>query len=126
MNKPDNHTPVEIRLAKVSKQLTVSFEDGASFDYSAEYLRVFSPSAEVRGHGKGQEVLQTHKERVAITGVEPVGHYAIKLVFDDGHDSGLYSWDYLYELGREQDSYWAGYLAALKEAGITRRGPDDA
>lgn len=126
MNQTPAHTPVEIRLAKVSKQLTVSFDDGATFQYSAEYLRVFSPSAEVRGHGKGQEVLQTHKEQVAITAVEPVGHYAVKLVFDDGHDSGLYSWDYLYELGREQADYWAGYLAALAEAGIEHGGSGDA
>lgn len=114
------HTPVEIRLKSASKLLLVTFEDGAQFELECEYLRVHSPSAEVRGHGHGQEVLQTGKAGVAITRVEPVGHYAVKLVFDDGHDSGLYTWDYLYELGRDKDAKWRAYLDALEAAGASR------
>ncbi len=122
MTTATHHVPVEIRLAKVSRELHLTFEDDQTFTLSAEYLRVFSPSAEVRGHGPGQEVLQTHKEQVALINIEPVGHYAVKLIFDDGHDSGLYSWDYLYELGANHDTYWEGYLRALENAGVTRDG----
>jgi len=113
-------TPTEIRLRRNSRLLTVSFEDGSNFELPFEYLRVFSPSAEVRGHGPGQETLQTGKENVAITAVEPVGHYAVKLVFDDGHDSGLYSWTYLYELGRDMAANWKRYLDRLAAAGYAR------
>jgi DUF971 family protein len=88
-------TPTEIKLRKRSRLLVVAFDDGASFDYSFEYLRVYSPSADVKGHGPGQETLQTGKENVAITAVEPIGHYAVRLIFDDGHDTGLYTWAYL-------------------------------
>jgi DUF971 family protein len=88
---------------------------------SCEFLRVYSPSAEVRGHGHGQEVLQTGKEDVSITGIEPVGNYAIKLVFSDGHDTGLYSWDYLYALGRDYEALWLEYLGKLSVAGIQRK-----
>jgi DUF971 family protein len=113
-------TPTEIRLQAKSRQLLLSFDDGKSFALPCEYLRVYSPSAEVRGHGPGQEVLQLGKEQVNITAIEPVGHYAVKLVFDDGHDSGLYSWDYLYRLGIEFDQLWRSYLDALKAAGHER------
>ena len=114
-------TPTNIRLRKKSALLSVEFEDGNEFDLPFEYLRVFSPSAEVKGHGPGQEVLQTGKEDVAITAVDPVGHYAVRLVFDDGHDSGLYTWDYLYSLGRDQSANWQGYLDRLAAAGYARR-----
>ena len=113
--------PIEIRLRKKSRLLVVSFDDGAAFEYSFEYLRVHSPSAEVRGHGPGQEVLQTGKENVQITAVEPVGHYAVKLVFDDGHDTGLYMWSYLYELGENMAANWQRYLDRLAAAGYARR-----
>lgn len=114
-------TPLDIRLRKKTRCLTISFDDEASFDLPFEYLRVYSPSAEVKGHGPGQEVLQTGKEDVAIARIEPVGHYALRLVFDDGHDSGLYSWRYLYELGREKEQRWADYLDRLATAGYARR-----
>jgi DUF971 family protein len=102
--------PTEIRLRRTSRMLEVSFADGSRFELPFEYLRVHSPSAEVKGHGPGQEVLVLGKENVAITAVEPVGQYAVKLVFDDGHDTGLYTWKYLYELGRERPGKWARYL----------------
>jgi len=117
---PDSARPVEIKLHSVSKKLEISFDDGASFQLPAEYLRVYSPSAEVRGHGVGNEVLQTGKMHVAITALEPVGHYALKITFDDGHDSGLYSWAYLYELGVKHDQYWQDYLNRLAAAGALR------
>lgn len=112
--------PISINLHKKTRLLSVAFDDGSSFDLSCEYLRVHSPSAEVMGHGPGQEVLQTGKEDVTIDDVEPVGHYAIKLYFSDGHDTGLYTWDYLYDLGVNHDRYWQNYLEALKKAGIDR------
>ena len=115
------HRPVEIRLRRQSHRLDVTFADGAAFSMPAEYLRVHSPSAEVRGHGPGQEVLQVGKESVGIVAVEPIGQYAIRLVFDDGHDTGLYSWDYLYELGANQESRWRSYLERLAQAGHARR-----
>lgn len=102
--------PTEIRLRRSSRVLAVSFDDGSRFELPFEYLRVHSPSAEVKGHGPGQEVLVTGKENVAISAIEPVGQYAVKLVFDDGHDTGLYTWKYLHELGREQAHKWARYL----------------
>ncbi len=117
---PDSASPVEIKLHTVSKKLEISFDDGASFQLPAEYLRVYSPSAEVRGHGVGNEVLQVGKKNVAITALEPVGHYALKITFDDGHDSGLYSWAYLYELGVKHDQYWQDYLNRLAAAGALR------
>lgn len=115
--------PVEIRLRRKSRLLSIRFDDGASFDLGFEYLRVHSPSAEVRGHGPGEEVLQTGKENVSIETVEPVGHYAIRLLFDDGHNTGLYSWPYLYELGRDQAERWQAYLDRLAEAGYARSEP---
>ena len=116
----DSASPQDVILHAVSRQLEISFDDGARFRLPAEYLRVYSPSAEVRGHGVGNEVLQTGKQHVAITGLEPVGHYALKIVFDDGHDSGLYSWAYLYELGVKHDQYWQDYLNRLAAAGASR------
>ena len=114
-------TPTEIRLRKNSALLVVSFEAGESFEFPFEYLRVYSPSAEVKGHGPGQETLQIGKENVRITSIEPVGHYAVRLVFDDGHDTGLYSWTYLHELGRNQAANWQRYLDRLEEAGYARQ-----
>ncbi len=113
-------TPVEIRLRQKSRLLTLVYEGDEQFDLSFEYLRVHSPSAQVQGHGPGQEVLQTGKEDVVITAVEPVGHYAVRLVFDDGHDSGLYTWKHLFELGRDQDARWTQYLDRLQAAGYAR------
>jgi DUF971 family protein len=112
--------PSEITLHQASRLLEIAFSDGKVFKLSCELLRVYSPSAEVRGHGPGQEVLQTGKRDVQITAIEPVGTYAVKLVFSDGHDTGLYSWDYLYELGRDQDELWRRYLRRLEEAGASR------
>ncbi|HTL21656.1 MAG TPA: DUF971 domain-containing protein [Steroidobacteraceae bacterium] len=106
----------EIRLRRASRLLEVSFSDGSRFELPFEYLRVHSPSAEVKGHGPGQEVLVLGKEQVGIASVEPVGQYAVKLVFDDGHDTGLYTWKYLHELGRERPDKWARYLARKAQA----------
>ena len=113
-------TPVEIRLRKASRLLAIEFDDGSTFELPFEYLRVFSPSAEVKGHGPGQEVLQTGKENVRITSVEPIGLYAVRLNFDDGHDTGLYTWKYLRELGERQSENWRAYLDRLKAAGYAR------
>lgn len=112
--------PVSVNLHKKSRILSITFDNGKSFDLSCEYLRVHSPSAEVMGHGPGQEVLQTGKEDVTVNDIEPVGHYAIKLYFSDGHNTGLYTWDYLYDLGINHDRYWQNYLEALEKAGINR------
>lgn len=112
--------PSEIKLHQQSRELEIAFDDGRQFRFSCEFLRVFSPSAEVRGHGPGQEVLQTGKKNVEIKAIEPVGRYAVVLAFSDGHDTGIYSWDYLYDLGIRQDEYWASYLARLERAGASR------
>lgn len=112
--------PTDITLHQRSGVLDITFDDGRSFTLPVEYLRVFSPSAEVRGHGPGQEVLQVGKRGVEVKAVEPVGMYAVKLVFSDGHDTGIYSWEYLYDLGLKQDSNWKTYLARLEKAGATR------
>lgn len=117
---PTQRVITEITLHQLSRVLAVTFADGAHFELPCEYLRVYSPSAEVRGHGPGQGVLETGKESVNVTAIEPVGHYAVKLVFDDGHSTGLYSWSYLYELGVNRADYWAEYLDALKRAGVER------
>ena len=103
-----------------SKVLEVTFEDGKKFRLPCEYLRAFSPSAEVRGHGPGQEVLQVGKRDVGVSSVEPVGVYAVKLTFTDGHDTGFFSWEYLYDLGAKQDANWKSYLARLQAAGKSR------
>ena len=116
-----DYTPTEIRLQKKSRRLLIGFDEGIQFDLSFEYLRVSSPSAEVKGHGPGQETLQTGKENVQVTAIEPVGHYAVRLIFDDGHDTGLYTWKYLYELGSERESRWQAYLDRLKAAGYARQ-----
>ena len=112
--------PTEIKLHQTSRVLEVTFDDGTQFRLPCEYLRVHSPSAEVRGHGPGQEVLQVGKRDVNIASVEPVGAYAVKLAFSDGHDTGIFSWDYLYELGTKQESNWKSYLARLEQAGKSR------
>ncbi len=120
-----NPIAVELRLRKAARNLTVEFDDGSRFELPFEYLRVHSPSAEVKGHGPGQEVLQTGKERVAVTKVEPIGHYAVRLHFDDGHNTGLFSWKYLYELGRDRDRNWQRYLDRLSAAGYSRTSDRD-
>lgn len=123
---PDTPTPEALTVHGASRVLEVAYSDGASFRIPFELLRVYSPSAEVQGHGPGQEVLQTGKRDVAITAIEPVGNYAIKPFFSDGHESGLYTWEYLYELGRRQDEFWAQYLDRLLEAGMDRDTPMQA
>lgn len=112
--------PTEIKLHQKSRLLEIAFSDGKRFELPCEFLRVYSPSAEVRGHGPGQEVLQVGKMNVEITDIQPVGSYAVQLVFSDGHDSGLYSWDYLYDLGVNQEALWQQYLARMKEVGAKR------
>ncbi|MGE0558203.1 MAG: gamma-butyrobetaine hydroxylase-like domain-containing protein [Burkholderiales bacterium] len=112
--------PTAITLHQASRLLEISFADGKTFRLTCEFLRVFSPSAEVRGHGPGQEVLQTGKQDVTITAVEPVGQYAIQLRFSDGHDTGIYSWDLIYDYGLNQESMWQQYLQRLQEAGASR------
>ena len=112
--------PTEIKLHQVSQRLELAFADGKAFLFPAEFLRVYSPSAEVRGHGPGQEVLQAGKKNVKILAVEPVGQYAIQLKFSDGHDTGIYSWDLLYDYGVNQDAMWQRYLERLTEAGASR------
>jgi DUF971 family protein len=112
--------PTDIKLRTQSRLLDVRFDDGSHFELPFEYLRVFSPSAEVRGHGGGEGVLQTGKKSVGISGIEPVGNYALRLTFDDGHNTGLYSWSLLYELGAAQGTNWARYLERCAEAGIRR------
>jgi DUF971 family protein len=118
--QPGTPRPIEIKLHQKSRLLEIGFDDGKTFQLSCEYLRVYSPSAEVRGHGPGQEVLQEGKKDVEITAIEPVGNYAVKLVFSDGHDTGLYSWDYLHHLGEKQPSLWQRYLERLAVAGLHR------
>lgn len=113
MNEPGKRPwPSELRLSPEHDALTVCFDSGEQFTLAAEYLRVESPSAEVRGHGGGPRKIVTGKQDVKIDGLEPVGNYAVRIGFDDGHDSGLYSWDYLHKLGAEKDSIWAAYLDA--------------
>jgi DUF971 family protein len=111
-------TPTEIKLRKQSRVLEVAFDDGQRFELSLEYLRVYSPSAEVRGHGPGQETLQLGKHEVQVVKVDPIGNYAVRLVFNDGHDTGLYTWGYLYELGEAQAAKWQHYLDRLQQLGI--------
>lgn len=113
--------PTEIKLHQKSAVLEIQFDDGSHFELPCEYLRVFSPSAEVQGHGPGQAVLQTGKEDVTIVGIEPVGNYAIRPAFSDGHKTGIYTWELLYELGISQQERWAEYLRRLQEAGVARR-----
>lgn len=117
----DTPYPTDIKLHQATRRLEIAFNNSTHFVLSCEYLRVYSPSAEVRGHGAGQEVLQIGKEEVNIVGIEPVGQYAVKLTFSDGHDTGLYSWDYLYELCTGYERLWQTYLDRLTAAGIERQ-----
>ena len=116
----DSPIPTEIKLHQASKVMEIVFSDGKSFRLGYEFLRVHSPSAEVRGHGPGQEVLQTGKSKVGISTLDPVGSYAVQPTFSDGHATGIYSWDYLYELGANQDSLWQQYLKRIEAAGASR------
>ncbi|MFN7096796.1 MAG: gamma-butyrobetaine hydroxylase-like domain-containing protein [Gammaproteobacteria bacterium] len=113
-------TPLELHLHQKTRLLDVLFDDGCHFSLACEYLRVYSPSAEVRGHGAGEGKLQSGKRYVNIISIEPVGNYAVKLTFDDGHSSGIYTWDWLYELGANQETYWQQYLTRLTAAGASR------
>ena len=121
----DTPKPVEINLHQKSRILEITFADGARFELPYEFLRVHSPAADVQGHGPGQSVLQIGKEDVTITKVDPVGNYAIQPYFDDGHDTGIYSWETLYDLGNNRDAYWADYLARLEAAGHKHQGTLD-
>ena len=113
--------PTDIKLHQKSRMLEIGFDDGSRFELPCEFLRVYSPSAEVRGHGPGQDVLQIGKENVNITEIEPVGAYAVCLHFDDGHTTGIYSWEWLHELGRQQESLWKKYIDRLEKAGHQRK-----
>ena len=124
--QPGAPRPTEIKLHQKSRVLEIAFDDGKLFRLECELLRVYSPSAEVRGHGPGQEVLQTGKKDVDITAVEPVGNYAVRLVFSDGHDTGLYSWDYLYGLGVDKERLWKEYLGRMAKEGASREAPPSA
>ena len=116
-------TPTDITVHSQSRVLEVAFSDGAHFRIPFELMRIYSPSAEVQGHGPGQEVLQTGKREVDLVGLEPIGNYAVQPTFSDGHDTGLFSWDYLYFLGAEQDKLWADYVKRLEDAGVERDAP---
>ena len=120
----DHPLPTELQLHQQSRVLEITYDDGACFHLPCEYLRVYSPSAEVRGHTPDQARLQIDKEAVNITDLEQVGSYAVKIVFDDGHRSGLYDWQYLYKLGRAWQPLWQDYLSRLRDAGRTRAAPD--
>jgi DUF971 family protein len=122
-NRPPQRRPTEITLHQATRQLEIGFDDGAQFHIPFELMRVYSPSAEVQGHGPGQEVLQTGKREVGIESLELVGHYALQPKFSDGHDSGLFSWDLLYRLGAEQAQLWQNYLDRLAEAQVDRDAP---
>lgn len=119
-------TPTALTLHKASRTLEIAFDDGQSWQLPIEFMRVLSPSAEVRGHGPGQETLQTGKRLVDIRGIEPVGNYAIRPVFSDDHDSGLYTWEFLYDLCANQERLWEEYLCKLEAAGFTRESGRDA
>jgi DUF971 family protein len=121
--RPPRRQPTALTLHQSSRQLEIGFDDGALFRIPFELMRVYSPSAEVQGHGPGQEVLQTGKREVGIEKVELVGHYALQPQFTDGHDSGLFTWDYLYDLGAEQEARWQQYLDRLEAAGVDRDAP---
>jgi DUF971 family protein len=123
---PVSPQPTGLTVRKQSRVLEMEFDDGKAFSLPFELLRVCSPSAEVRGHGPGQETLQTGQRNVEIAGIEPVGNYAIKPSFSDGHDTGIFSWDYLYHLGMNQDAMWEDYLRRLEAAGFTRESGRDA
>ncbi len=114
------HWPTEIRLVKAEKRLEIDFDDGARFSYPAEFLRVESPSAEVQGHGPSQKQIVAGRLHVGILEIEPVGNYAIRITFDDLHDTGIYSWQYLYAIGRDRETLWAQYLAEIEKRGLKR------
>jgi DUF971 family protein len=116
----DTPIPTEIKLHQKSNELEVNYSDGHHFHFSCEFLRVYSPSAEVRGHGQGQEILQVGKKNVGIAAIDPVGTYAVKFRFTDGHDTGIYSWDYLYDLGISHDTLWQQYLTRMDAVGASR------
>ena len=118
--QPGSPTPTDITVHGQSRVLAVSFSDGAAFRIPFELMRVYSPSAEVQGHGPGQEILQTGKREVELTGLEPVGNYGIKPLFSDGHDSGIFTWDYLYHLGKDEAELWSAYAKRLQDAGVER------
>ena len=117
---PTTPAPTEIKLHQKSRLMELTYADGRRFELSYEFLRIYSPSAEVRGHGPGQEVLQVGKKNIEIKGIEPVGAYAVSLTFSDGHDTGIYSWDYLYELGENHAALWDRYLSRMAAAGASR------
>jgi len=116
-------TPTELNLHRQSRVLEITFDDGSHFNLPCEYLRVYSPSAEGQGHAPGQRVLQLDKEEVAIEKIRPIGNYAVCLHFDDSHDTGIYSWDYLHKLGTNQEAWWQEYLDELEKAGHQRKKP---
>lgn len=120
---PDTPTPQSLTLHGASRVLEIGFADGKTFRIPFELMRVYSPSAEVQGHGPGQETLQTGKREVGIVDLEPVGHYAVKPIFSDGHDTGLFTWEYLYRLGEQEQALWAQYEQRLQAAGVSRDDP---
>ena len=122
----DTPQPTALTVHQASRVLEVAFDDGRSFRIPFELMRVYSPSAEVQGHGPGQEVLQTGKRDVTVTDIVPVGHYAVQPRFSDGHDSGIFTWEYLYRLGADQAGFWARYEQRLSEAGVDRDAPMQA
>ncbi|WP_298933796.1 DUF971 domain-containing protein [uncultured Ramlibacter sp.] len=121
--RTDTPTPVSLTAHGRSRELEITFSDGAHFRIPFELMRVYSPSAEVQGHGPGQEVLQTGKREVELTALEPVGNYAVQPSFSDGHDTGIFSWDYLYHLGSQQGQLWGDYEQRLAKAGVSRDAP---
>ncbi len=125
MSAQSSPVPLSFKVRKLSRVVEVEFDDGVMYALPFELMRVYSPSAEVRGHGPGQEVLQTGKRDVEINGIEPVGNYGVKPLFSDGHVSGIYTWDYLYQLGRDQAAMWETYLQKLEAAGFTRESGRD-
>ena len=116
-------TPTALTVHSQSRVLEIAFSDGAAFKIPFELMRIYSPSAEVQGHGPGQEILQTGKRDVTIVALEPIGNYAVKPVFSDGHESGLFTWDYLYQLGADESRLWADYESRLQAAGVSRDAP---
>jgi len=120
---PESPTPQSLTVHGQSRVLEISFSDGAHFRIPFELMRIYSPSAEVQGHGPGQEILQTGKREVGLTALEPIGNYAVQPTFSDGHDTGIFSWDYLYFLGAQQEQLWAEYERRLAEAGVERDAP---
>ena len=121
--KTDSPTPTALTVHGQSRLLEVTFSDGAEFKIPFELMRVYSPSAEVQGHGPGQEILQTGKREIGVVNLEPIGNYAVKPVFSDGHESGIFSWDYIYHLGANQAQLWEDYIGRLSQAGVSRDAP---